>query len=241
VSEPLVLLHGFTGSPASWDDVLAALPDRDIVRPTLLGHEGRPDAPRSFDAELERLSQSLPKGPLHLAGYSLGARLALGLALHRPESVTRLTLIGVHPGLASEAGRAERRRADQALAELLETRGIGPFVDFWERQPLFATQARLDPARRDRKRAERLRHDPHGLAASLRSTGLGEMPDYGERLGSLAAPVTLLCGELDTKFVALAAEVKQRLPRAEVVIAPHSGHDLLLERPELVARLLAAG
>lgn len=241
MTEPLVLLHGFTGSPASWDDVTERLPGLAIVRPTLLGHAGVPERVSGFEAEVDRLAQALPQAGVHLAGYSLGARLALGLALRHPSAVSRLTLIGVHPGLASEAARAERRRSDGNLAELLETRGIVAFVDFWESQALFATESTLDPDRRAKKRAERLRHDPRGLAASLRSTGLGEMPDYGPRLGELRLPVTLLCGERDDKFVELARGLRVHLPRSVLVVAPGAGHDLLLERPELVARALVGG
>jgi len=238
VNESFVLLHGFTGSAASWDEVVERLPGSAVVRPTLLGHTGAPQRGSGFEAEVDRLAALLPNGAIHLAGYSLGARLALGLALRHPGAVSRLTLIGLHPGLDSEAARDERRRADRRLAALLETRGIVPFVKLWEAQPLFRTQKSLDAARRAKKRAERMRHDPLGLAASLRSTGLAEMPDYGSALGALSQPVTLLCGELDQKFVGLAYVVHQRLPQSELVVAPDAGHDLLLERPEFVAELL---
>ncbi|MEM7449391.1 MAG: alpha/beta fold hydrolase [Myxococcota bacterium] len=49
---PLVLLHGFTGAPASWDGVAAHLPsDWSLIRPTLLGHVGAAFPPRSTSPE----------------------------------------------------------------------------------------------------------------------------------------------------------------------------------------------
>jgi 2-succinyl-6-hydroxy-2,4-cyclohexadiene-1-carboxylate synthase len=173
--------------------------------------------------------------PAHLAGYSLGARLALGIAVRHPERVSRLTLVGVHPGLTTEAERYERRRSDQRFIELLETCGIDAFVDAWSAQPLFATQKHLPDAVRSARQKERLAHDPKELARSLRITGLAEMPDFRPYLGEIRMPVTLLSGELDQKFTALGEELSRLLPSARRTIAPGAGHDLLLERPDLVA------
>ena len=82
---PLVCLHGFTGSPQCWDDVIEALgkPSR-VLCPTLLGHnQGPPPASiTSFEAEVDRIATMVLHAGLtgaHLVGYSLGARLGLGL------------------------------------------------------------------------------------------------------------------------------------------------------------------
>jgi 2-succinyl-6-hydroxy-2,4-cyclohexadiene-1-carboxylate synthase len=234
----LVLFHGFTGSPASWDAFVERLSGRNIVRPALLGH-GAPEPPAtSFQGEVERLAALLPaEEPVHLAGYSLGARLALCVALHRPEAVKRLTLVSGHPGLRSEADRRERRANDGEWQRLLG-RGIEPFVDAWEAQPLFAGASRLDASVREARRRERLSHDPAGLARSLSVLGLAEMPDCWPNLSRLAYPVTLMVGELDQKFLALGREAVALLPQGSLRIVPGAGHDLLLERPDLVASIL---
>jgi 2-succinyl-6-hydroxy-2,4-cyclohexadiene-1-carboxylate synthase len=51
--------------------------------------------------------------------------------------------------------------------------------------------------------------------------------------------VTLLVGERDAKFRAVANEMAARIPRARVVIVPAAGHSVHLEAPERVARALA--
>jgi 2-succinyl-6-hydroxy-2,4-cyclohexadiene-1-carboxylate synthase len=235
----LVLLHGFTGSPASWDTVVVALGGPAPLRLELLGHGARDtESVKTFEDEVLRLLAKLPGEPVHLAGYSLGARLALALSLAAPERVRRLTLVSGQSGLAIETEREERRRADARWSALLETRGIAAFVDAWEAQPLFATQTRLPPDSRARRRAERLGHDPLELARSLRVTGLGAMPDLGPALGSLRVPITLMAGELDQKFVALGRAMSTAAADARLVLAPNAGHDLLLEAPDLVAREL---
>ncbi len=237
----LVLLHGFTGSPASWDAVTRSLPHVDAVRPPLLGHGATATGDvQTFEDEVTRLAATFPAEPVHLAGYSLGARLALALTVRYPARIARLTLVSGQPGLQSEREREERRQADARWCALLEAGGIAAFVEAWEAQPLFATRARLTPALRAEQRTERLRHDPRGLARSLRTTGLGEMPNLRPELGSVSVPVTVLTGELDPKFSALGQELCAAFPRARLALAPNVGHDLLLEAPDLVARELTA-
>lgn len=236
---PLVLLHGFTGSADSWNDVLVRLPTRAARCPLLLGHGAKAEGVTNFDDEVDRLGRELGETPVHLAGYSLGARLALGIAVRHPERVVRLTLIGVHPGLTSESERAERRRADARWIELLESCGIEAFVDAWSAQPLFANERSLPDTVRRRRHAERLRHDPKGLARSLRVTGLAEMPDFRPHLAGVRVPVVLVTGALDPKFSALAAELSRVIPRARHTVVSGAGHALLLERPDLVATELA--
>jgi 2-succinyl-6-hydroxy-2,4-cyclohexadiene-1-carboxylate synthase len=233
------LLHGFTGSAESWNDVLVRLPTRAARCPPLLGHGAAADGVETFDDEVARLAEELGGAPVHLAGYSLGARLALGIAVRHPERVARLTLIGVHPGLTSEEERVERRRADARWIGMLETCGIAAFVDAWCAQPLFASERNLPDAVRRRRNDERLRHDPRELARSLRVTGLAEMPDFRPHLAGVRVPVVLLTGALDPKFTALAEELSHVLPRARHTIVSGAGHALLLERPDLVATELA--
>jgi 2-succinyl-6-hydroxy-2,4-cyclohexadiene-1-carboxylate synthase len=236
----LCLLHGFTGTAASFAPVLERS-KRPALVPALLGHAGASAAPEvtSFEQEVQRLAQLVERhAPFTLVGYSLGARLALGLALARPAWVSSLVLISGHPGLATHEERAERASADRRWQELLETQGIAAFVDAWQAQPLWASQARLPPALQERKRRERLSHEPHGLARSLALTGLGQMPSYRERLAEIRVPVALASGALDLKFCALADEMACSLPRAERLQVPDAGHDLLLERPDLITELL---
>ena len=239
----LLALHGFTGSPRSWDFLPNAPSERRFV-PALVGHRGA-SADREvvdFESEVDRLARFSADAPsLHVVGYSLGARLALGFALRHPARVSRLTLISGHPGLASDAERSERRAADERWCELLQTRGLVAFVDAWQAQPLWSTQACLDRSVLERKRSERLSQDPAGLIRSLRVTGLAQMPNYREALAELRVPVTCIAGGLDAKFRVLAEQVAKTIAHAELLIADGAGHDLLLERPELIAEVIRRG
>lgn len=123
-AEPLVLLHGFTGSHRSWDAVVPALASIGrCVAVDLPGH-GESDfeadaGAYSMESASTALASSLDAlrvGPATLIGYSMGGRLALYFALTRPERVRRLVLESASPGLATEAEREARRRSDEALA-----------------------------------------------------------------------------------------------------------------------------
>jgi 2-succinyl-6-hydroxy-2,4-cyclohexadiene-1-carboxylate synthase len=235
-------LHGFTGSPRSWD----FLPEHKAmprVLPALVGHAGSDAGSEvnSFEDEVDRLAALIPERGAHVVGYSLGARLALGLALRHPGRVTRLTLLSGHPGLETASERAQRRAADAAWCDILLERGLPAFVEAWQAQALWATQAALPPAVRQRRQSERLSHSAHGLALSLRLTGLAEMPHYGARLSELRMPVTLIAGALDLKFSELARRMAAQLAHVTTEIVEAAGHDLLLERPELVTELLERG
>jgi len=115
------------------------------------------------------------------------------------------------------------------------------FVERWQAEPLFQSQTRLDEATRAAEQARRLGHSPEGLCHSLRVTGLAEMPNYWDRLGELRVPVRLLAGAFDARFCAIAAAIVGRLQSGHFAEIPEAGHNLLLERPELVASAILEG
>ncbi len=240
---PVAVLHGFTGSPHSFDGVVSRLGARVVSAPPLVGHGAPNKSPEStsFEQEVDRLAALFrAEAPRwHLAGYSLGGRVALGLLVRHPTLFASATLVGAQPGLRTETERAERREADERLCRVLEERGVAAFVDEWQALPLFATQSALAPDVLERQRAERLAHDPLELARSLRVTGLGVMPSYWDVLSRIAIPVTLVVGERDAKFSALAAEMSRHLAHACVESVAGAGHNVVLERPDIVSRCIA--
>jgi len=242
----VVGLHGFTGAAAAWQEVVAGLPGGlEMHCPELLGHAGGPGEDDSscgcgFEAEVGRLAAWIDdrcgegERP-YLVGYSLGARLALGLALERPGSLAGVLLIGVHPGLTEPAEREQRARADRLLAAKLEQQGVAAFLDYWQALPMFASQSTVSARALTGQRQWRQRHSAAGLALALRQLSLGMMPSYGERLAELELPVLLMVGERDTKFRRLASEMLPSLSQGTFQVVPAAGHNLILEQPSRVA------
>ena len=244
----LLLLHGFTGSAASWSTVAASQGAHHLVIvPDLLGH-GRSDAPGDpasyvLDGQADVLASllaTLEAEPADVVGYSMGARLALALALDHPEAVRSLVLESPSAGLASSGERARRRAADERWAGQLERDGLTVFVDAWQAQPLFASQAALPADTMARLRAERLGHDARGLAASLRGAGQGVMAPLHARLGDIRVPTLVMAGGLDLAGLARAREVASAIPGAHVEVFDDAGHAPHLERPsDFIDRLTA--
>lgn len=240
----ILLLHGFTGAPSSWEAVERELPsDVRVLAPRLTGHGVPPTALeiQSFDQEVDRLAAALAPGAWEVAGYSLGARLALGLLVRHTQRFVRAVLVSGRPGLETPEEREARVASDEALALALERDGLEVFLNHWERLPLFASQRLLPGELRAAERVRREGHEASGLAHSLRVTGLGRMPSYWNELGRLALPVEVLAGALDSTFCALGEAVVGKLPNARLSCVGNAGHNLLLERPAEVARAIARG
>jgi 2-succinyl-6-hydroxy-2,4-cyclohexadiene-1-carboxylate synthase len=238
---PLLLLHGFTGDRHAWDHLRALLGARfSVVAPDLPGHgESALPADATFEGALLDLMALLDDLGLERAdvvGYSLGARVALGLGLAFPERVGRLVLESGSPGLRHRRDRGERRRTDAALADSIEREGIEAFVQRWEALPLFEGLRGLPPHVREALHARRLSHRPEGLAGSLRALSLGAQPNYWKRLWTVRAPTLLLTGGRDTRFTATARAMAAELPLVWGHVFPGAGHAPHLEVPEEYAR-----
>ena len=243
---PVTLLHGFTQSGLSWREVISQMPPtwRWIV-PDLRGHgETRVSGPAgcSMDActaDLERLWDHLGVARTHLVGYSMGGRLALHVAAHRPERLWSLLTIGAHAGLDPDA-REGRRLGDEALAERIEKDGLEAFVDQWSALPLFAGLQRRGAGYLAHLRAERMKNHVAGLACSLRGMGAGVMEPVWDRLGAADFRCTFVAGQLDHGYVAAARRLAASVPQGRTEIVPRAGHAVHQERPQAFARVLGA-
>ena len=240
----LLLLHGFTGSSATWMPHLSASGGWrgfTTVAVDLLGHGDSdcPPDPRRYGMErcvedLTALLDQLGVRRVAVVGYSMGGRVALHLALSASGGADRLwalVLESASPGIEDASEREERLRSDAAVAEAIEREGIAAFVDRWQAQPLFATQGRLPATARERLRRQRLRNDPVGLGNSLRGMGAGAQEPVFDRLSEIRTPTLVLAGSEDEKYCALARRTAAALPRARLQIVPEAGHAVHLERP----------
>ena len=224
---PVTLLHGFTQSGRSWRELIARMPEgwRWIV-PDLRGHgetQTRHGALCSMDActaDLAALWDELGVERSHVAGYSMGGRLALHVATRRPDRVLSLLTIGAHAGL-DESAREGRRQGD------------------WGAQPLFAGLERRGPAYVAQVRAERLQNHAAGLACSLRGMGAGVMEPLWDDLGGLSMPCTFVAGQLDHGYVASARRLAVSVVHGRAEIVQRAGHSVHQERPDAFARVLA--
>jgi pimeloyl-ACP methyl ester carboxylesterase len=101
--EPLVLLHGFTGSWNHWSPLLEELSARyEVIAPALAGHDGGKPLPEgtalNFASSTDLLEEHLDElglDTVHVVGNSMGGALALELAKRgRARSVVALAPAG---------------------------------------------------------------------------------------------------------------------------------------------------
>src|SRR5919106_4528120 len=109
--EPLVLVHGLGGAAVNFSELAPLLARRHkVLIPDLPGHAGsRPLAEvqdlTSFSEHVAAVAEREEMLPAAVIGYSLGAVVALRLAVARPEAVPALALVAAG-GIVSQTRRA---------------------------------------------------------------------------------------------------------------------------------------
>ena len=229
----LVLLHGFTQTARCWGPVgEELLRDHEVVRLDAPGHGGSGDVRVDLVAGARLAAEAGGRGVW--VGYSMGARLALHVALEAPAAVAGLVLVGGTAGIEDGGERAERRARDARQAAELRAGGVDAFLTAWLAQPLFAglpAWARFDEERR--------RNTAEGLASSLELAGTGSQRPLWDRLGEIAVPVLAVAGAEDARYTALAERMAAAIgDHATARTIPGAGHAAHLERPAAFLALL---
>jgi 2-succinyl-6-hydroxy-2,4-cyclohexadiene-1-carboxylate synthase len=216
-----VLIPGFAQTAGIWNRVIEAA---DVECLALEVPERK-----SWDETVETLAEMGGAGTY--VGYSMGGRLALGLALAHPELVKRLVLVSAGAGIAHPDDREMRSAQDRRWAEIVRSSGVEAFLDKWLDQPLFDN---LGPA----ARSNRIQ-DPERIGSQLEVLGQAQMPSYWERLAEIEVSVTVLAGELDSKYVQIGEAMQASIgPNAGLDVVIGAGHSLVLQAPEIIAGLL---
>jgi 2-succinyl-6-hydroxy-2,4-cyclohexadiene-1-carboxylate synthase len=222
-----VHVPGFTQTMASWRGVRRVLDESCEVVAL--------DVPERDTFGATAISIGMQGKRAVYVGYSMGGRLALRLALDRPELVTALVLVSSTAGIEDEAARRERIAADEALAASIEREGVDAFLERWLSQPLFATVPPDAPGLRERRDLS-----ARYLTHCLRVLGAGAMEPMWDRLADLAMPVALVTGKTDAKYEKIALTMLERLRNDVVHIRIDGGHALPLEQPAVLGGYIAS-
>jgi pimeloyl-ACP methyl ester carboxylesterase len=220
--EPVVLIHGLSGSWRWWEPAAQHLADRfRVLLPDLPGHGGLPSlrAPALAGAPewLAAWLRAVGAGPAHLVGHSLGGFVCARLAVRRPELLRRLVLV-------SPAGVPER--------SLLGSVG-----------PLVGSVASMSPSFLRRLVTDAARAGPVTLVRAARDL-LDD--DLRDELPHVRASTLVVWGGRDP-LVPLrhARTFRSLLPDARLLVLRESWHVPMVEQPEpfseAVAEFLAGG
>lgn len=230
----LVLIHGFLGSSLDWMQVARSIGSSCYcLLPDLPGHGASAASALSFESQMALLAaeiESRQQSPSFLAGYSMGGRIALYLALRYPHLFKKAVVISGSPGLKTENERQERIKSDALLASKIET-DFEKFLTDWYDLPLFAT-LKHHPSFPEVFEA-RKRNRPDQLATALRTLGTGSQPSLWEELPDCRIPLTFFVGEKDPKYVEIGRRMVNLSSFCDIEIFPQSGHTLHIEQRAL--------
>ena len=231
----LVFLHGWAGSSAYFEESFDAL-DLDHARAIGVDLSGHGESP-SHDADwsLECMDNAVLAAAnaadadrFVAVGFSMGAKIALHLAVARPDRVAALVLVSGMPAssipLPAELLDDWYSRAGDAAAmkELVAPFLTGP----------------VDEAAYDRFARGAARVPRSALEGTMQVT---LETDFAASLPSIAAPTLVIAGALDTLFTPklLRETLADRIPGARLVVVD-CGHEIPLERPREFAALIEA-
>lgn len=246
---PCVLLHGFMQDAGAWDEVRRGLTAAFALDYVGASAEAGAASASAHPCSLASLVDAVHAGVLGvcrdsgsarvvLAGYSMGGRVAALYALAYPETVAALVLESAGLGCRTASEQDSVRVRNEEWAQRIERAPhMSAVVDWWEGQPLFASQKALPPEVQAQQREMRLACEPRALASCLRDAGPHAMPLESALVAQLEVqdfPVHYIAGERDAKYSALA----DRLPESFAVTKIDAGHNVHMEQPQAVRRLL---
>jgi pimeloyl-ACP methyl ester carboxylesterase len=239
----IVFIHEGIADRRMWEPQWTSFAPRyRLLRCDLAGFGLTPidTLPLTNAQDVVRLLDELEISSAGVVGASLGGRVALEVAVARPDLVRALVLedSGL-PGMDwSETVRAYGAAEDEAIArgdlEAVTEINLRMWVDGPRR-----VAADVDPEVRAAV-AEMLRHALEVQAPQWER--LDEdllVPDIAERLGEVQAPTLVLVGEEDVEDMqALAHRLATEIPRARLATIPGAAHMPNLEQPAVFDSLV---
>jgi len=232
----ILFLHGFMGSSSDWNNVTEILSsDFLCISVDLPGHGKSCLTSNVSFYSLQKTAQYLidiiqseKLKECHLAGYSMGGRVALYLAVHFSGYFNKVIIESANPGIESEIERKQRLDHDYALAKKLETEDLDGFVNYWYEQPIFHSLKKHNNYAN--LLASRYNNDKMELAKSMRGLSIGNQTPLWDNLKTISNDCLLVAGEHDMKYVNILKSAQKKIISSELSIIKNSGHNTHFEQ-----------
>ncbi|KAI7754357.1 hypothetical protein M8C21_006045 [Ambrosia artemisiifolia] len=248
----IVFLHGFLGTSEDWIPIMKAMSASSrCIAFDLPGHGGSKMHTNNDMDQGANLSMKVVAGILHklllilttskvtVVGYSMGARIALYIALRCNYMVKGAVLISGSPGLDNEVKRKVRSVKDDFLACAIISYGLDLFIETWYSGELWRS-LRSHP-QFNQIVASRMKHnDVQALAKALSDLSTGRQPSLWDDLKHNKSPLLLIVGDRDEKFKKIGHSMCLKLEEGKddsvkhlhtLVKIPDSGHAVHIENP----------
>eukprot|EP01018_Ginkgo_biloba_P037309 Gb_25073 [translate_table: standard] len=138
-----------------------------------------------------------------LVGYSMGARIALYMALRCSKQIAAAAVISGSPGLQDPNMRMIRATQDDALAKSLVVGGLQSFVETWYKRDMWES-LRAHPHFKKVIQGRTEHGNIKDLAKVLSSLSIGRQPCLWNDLSRCVRPLLLIVGRKDDKFKKIA-------------------------------------
>jgi pimeloyl-ACP methyl ester carboxylesterase len=229
--EPIVLLHPASGSGLIWgyQPVFAKAGYR-VISYSRRGYFGSAPADRTkpgiASEDLHQLVQFLGLGKFHIVASAAGGSIASDYAFSHPDWLLSLTVssnqFGVQDGDIFAAGSRIRPKIWEEIP--VEIREVGP-----------SYRARNPEGFRQWVELER----KSGLIDAFRQPLKNRITEA--MLATLKVPTLVISGAADLATPpSVARLIAAKIPNAELVVAPESGHSVYWEEPEVFNRAVLA-
>ncbi|TYG79762.1 hypothetical protein ES288_D02G162700v1 [Gossypium darwinii] len=257
----ILFLHGFLGTNEEWVPIMHAISgSARCISVDLPGHGatkikncGDDKAALRSLLSIEIIADLLLKLIEHvtpdkvtLVGYSMGARIALYMALKFSDKIEGAVILSGSPGLEDAVARKIRRAKDDSKARSIVTHGLQLFLNTWYSGGLWKS-LRSHPYFNHIVVRRSVHDDLQGLARVLSGLSPGRQPSLWEDLKHCKVPLMLVVGENDEKFKRVALKMWHEIGHDrddavsklhQMVVVPSCGHAVHLENPLPIIRLV---
>ena len=241
--QPVILIHGFGGSMWQWEHQQTALSTQvRLITPDLIGSglSDKPDLEYRPEQLLEyfvAFMDALQIRQATLVGNSMGAGLAIGMALTYPDRVSKLILIGGLPAnvTAKLTSPSIRRALETSAPSWLVSFGnwlFGGLMVESVLKEIVHDPALLTPAVIERSNRNRRRPGLIPPLLTVRDTVPLWEAGFAKRIGEINHPTLILWGEEDRVFpIAVGEELHRTIKGSTLVRIPKAGHIPQWEQP----------
>lgn len=224
----LILVHGAGGNHQLWGSAVRNLRSVNVYALDLPGH-GRSGGTgrwsiKEYSAFVLAFMDALHLDRAVIAGHSMGGAIAMHTALHYPQRVSGLVLVGT----------GARLRVLPAILDgvLSDPAGTVELICEYAYAPTTSRELVRQGQRQMLEVAPQTIHDDFGACNAF---------DVMERLGEIRCPVLVICGTEDRltppKYATFLAE---KIAGAELKLIEGAGHMVMTEKPDAVAGAVEA-
>jgi pimeloyl-ACP methyl ester carboxylesterase len=224
IRKPLVLIHGAGGDYLSWPAKIRRLAGYRVYTPDLPGHgKSRGYGLQRISAYGEKILDWFNKVGLtrvFLGGHSMGGAIALWIAIHHPDRLRGLILMGTGASLPVNLSLIEELTSPQGYPNAVDN------ICRWSFSP--QTESKLI----DNVRKQMLKNRPTVMQGDFRACDAYDLTD---QLDQVQTPTLILVGEQDKMTpLRFSEELAEGISGSKLKVIPRAGHMVVLEQSERV-------